>query len=34
MFIAPQKTGLVDLWDKYGPPDLCRQAGPGNYVCD
>jgi TolB-like protein/Tfp pilus assembly protein PilF len=25
---------LPELWDKYGPPDMCRRIGPGNYSCD
>ena len=29
-----KKSGLVDLWDKYGPPDLCRRQGAGDYVCN
>ena len=24
---------LPELWDKYGPPDLCRKTGNGDYVC-
>jgi len=29
-----QKKGLVDLWDHYGPPDLCHKNTGGDYVCD
>jgi hypothetical protein len=29
-----QKTGLVGLWDRYGPPDVCRRVAPGDYKCD
>ena len=24
---------LPELWDKYGPPDLCRKDANGDYVC-
>lgn len=26
--------GFVALWDKYGPPDICRKNEKGNYACD
>ncbi len=26
--------GFVALWDKYGPPDLCKKNAAGDYVCD
>jgi TolB-like protein/Tfp pilus assembly protein PilF len=26
--------GLVALWDKYGPPDVCRRKAPNDYACD
>jgi TolB-like protein/Tfp pilus assembly protein PilF len=29
-----QKMGLVELWDKYGPPDVCRKSDKGDYVCE
>jgi len=29
-----RKTGLVELWEKHGPPDLCREVAPGDYRCD
>ena len=29
-----KKSGLTDLWDKYGAPDVCRRKGAGEYVCD
>ena len=29
-----KKSGLTDLWDKYGAPDACRREGAGEYVCD
>ncbi|MDB4964313.1 MAG: hypothetical protein JWN44_2 [Myxococcales bacterium] len=29
-----KKSGLAELWDKYGAPDVCRRQSPGNYVCD
>ncbi len=25
---------LPELWDKYGPPDLCRKGVDGNYACE
>jgi len=25
---------LPELWDKYGPPDVCRKNDKGDYVCD
>ena len=25
---------LPELWDKYGPPDLCRKNNKGDYVCE
>ncbi len=28
-----QKMGLVELWDKYGAPDICRKKDKGDYVC-
>jgi tetratricopeptide (TPR) repeat protein len=27
------KMGLVDLWEKNGPPDLCRRVEPKKYLC-
>ncbi len=33
-FIAfARDIGLVRLWDKLGPPDLCAKNGKGDYVC-
>jgi TolB-like protein len=29
-----RQTGLAEVWDMYGAPDVCRRAGPGNYVCE
>ena len=29
-----RKIGLAGLWDRYGPPDLCRREGDGRYNCD
>ncbi len=26
--------GFVDLWDKYGPPDICHKNDKGDYACD
>ena len=26
--------GLIDLWDQYGPPDLCEKNDKGDYVCE
>ena len=28
-----RKSGLTDLWDKYGAPDVCHKQG-ADYVCD
>jgi TolB-like protein/Tfp pilus assembly protein PilF len=25
---------LPELWDKYGPPDLCKKTGAGGYACN
>ena len=27
-------VGLAEVWDRYGPPDLCKRRGPGDYVCE
>ena len=29
-----KKLGLVDYWNKFGWPDLCRPVGDGDFVCD
>jgi len=29
-----RKAGLVELWDQYGPPDVCRRTETGDYICD
>ncbi len=29
-----RKVGFAALWDKYGPPDLCRKNATGDYVCE
>ena len=29
-----RKIGLTDLWDRYGPPDLCHKNAEGAYVCE
>jgi len=26
--------GFVDVWDKFGPPDMCKRNAPGDYTCD
>ncbi len=26
--------GFFAAWDEYGPPDMCRKLGPGDYACD
>lgn len=28
-----RRTGLADLWERKGPPDLCRRLGPRDYDC-
>ena len=25
---------LPELWDKYGPPDVCKKNNKGDYVCE
>ncbi|HZW90716.1 MAG TPA: protein kinase, partial [Myxococcaceae bacterium] len=30
---AARRMGLVDVWEKEGPPDLCRRVEAGKYVC-
>jgi TolB-like protein len=29
-----RKVGFAELWDQYGPPDLCRKAANGDYRCE
>ncbi len=29
-----REVGFVDLWDKYGAPDLCHKNAAGDYVCE
>jgi TolB-like protein len=29
-----RERGFHALWDKYGPPDLCRKAAEGEWQCD
>jgi len=29
-----KERGLIELWDKYGPPDDCHRVAPGNYHCE
>ncbi|MCI4567421.1 tetratricopeptide repeat protein [Lysobacter sp. CFH 32150] len=34
-FPALLKTmGFIELWEKYGPPDLCKRVAPREYVCE
>jgi tetratricopeptide (TPR) repeat protein len=28
-----RKVGFAELWDKYGPPDLCKKNAADDYVC-
>jgi TolB-like protein/Tfp pilus assembly protein PilF len=28
-----KEVGFVEMWDKYGAPDLCRKTDKGEYVC-
>jgi TolB-like protein len=28
-----RKVGFAELWDQYGPPDLCQKNDYGDYVC-
>ena len=29
-----REVGFAEVWDEYGPPDLCRKADNGDYVCE
>ena len=29
-----RKTGLAQVWDKYGAPDLCHRIAPLDYACE
>ena len=29
-----RRTGLADLWDKFGAPDHCKKSTKGDYVCE
>ena len=29
-----RKVHLAEYWDKFGPPDDCRRASAGDYVCE
>jgi len=29
-----RKVGFAELWDQYGPPDLCKKNEQGDYVCE
>ena len=29
-----RRMGLVEVWEKYGPPDACKRKGPDDYVCE
>jgi tetratricopeptide (TPR) repeat protein len=28
-----RQQGIVAMWDRIGPPDLCTRRGPGDYAC-
>lgn len=28
-----RRTGLAELWDAFGPPEYCRKAPNGDYLC-
>jgi tetratricopeptide (TPR) repeat protein len=28
-----RRSGLADLWEREGPPDLCRRVAPRDYAC-
>ena len=28
-----RRTGLVEIWEIEGPPDMCRRTGAGSYAC-
>jgi len=29
-----RQVGWADLWEQYGPPDLCKRRAPRDYVCE
>jgi len=29
-----RRIGLADLWEKYGPPDLCHRVAQRDYACE
>jgi TolB-like protein/Tfp pilus assembly protein PilF len=29
-----RRTGLADVWEKYGPPDWCKRRGERDYACE
>ncbi|MEO6228436.1 MAG: hypothetical protein ABIO61_11360, partial [Thermomonas sp.] len=29
-----RKVGFVDVWERYGPPDLCKKDASGDYRCE
>ena len=29
-----RKTGLAQVWDKYGAPDVCHRIAPHDYTCE
>jgi tetratricopeptide (TPR) repeat protein len=30
---AARRIGLMEVWEREGPPDLCQRVAPGKYVC-
>jgi len=29
-----RRSGLAELWELHGPPDICRRVAPREYVCE
>jgi TolB-like protein len=29
-----QEAGLIEAWERFGPPDLCRRGADGEYECN
>jgi len=30
---AARRIGFAELWDPYGPPDMCHKAANGDWLC-
>jgi TolB-like protein/Tfp pilus assembly protein PilF len=31
--VVAENVGWIDVWEKYGPPDLCTRTAPRTYTC-